>query len=1534
MPAPNNQLELIKMYLAAFIRAPERSGLDYWMGQLATGKSFSNMLETVFSLDIVRAIYPLDLPNVSFVTLIYVNVFGKSPDLEGLNYWAHQLDTGLSRGELVMVMINTGLSTPDGTPGKAYIVNRLAAAQFAVDQQYAQGADLSPAYLKSVMSNVTSDPASVVVATRAVNSSVTGIGLGAPLNSLFVGAASNGISAAEVKAGVAVTVDLKGTNAAINNTVEILLNRASFSTPIMKTLSDADIKAQKLDVVIPNSINWGADGSKVLSLVVRDASGNASLPGGDATVELNVIAPNSPTKPITIPVAVNGINSAEKSAGVQMIVDLAGSFAQVGDRVEVLLGGQVMSPAASAIVSSADLVAGKVSVVVSGAANWGADGEKIFSARVVDVAGNVGGIGGGIAVTLDATVPSTISASITIDAGVGGINPAEKAANMNVVVNLTNANAQAGDAIELLIDNKPFASSTLHVLTATELSTKTATLIIAGGDTGWGDVDGEKIISARIVDAAGNTGAAGGALKVTIDSTAPNSQNTSLSIAAAQNGINAAEVTAGVAVVVNLLGTGAAAGDTINILIGGLAFNPAVTAILSAADISAKAVTLTIPKTVNWGADGNKTLTASIVDSAGNIGSPGSGLSVLIDQKAPNAPTNALSIPAALNGINISEKLAGVGVSIDLTGTNAVAGDTVELLLGGVPFTAALLQILVAADITAGTVGMMIPNSAAWGVDGIKNISARVIDSAGNQGQPSSNIALNLDTVAPAGPTNILAVAANGGGGISPAERTAGVDVVINLTGTTVVAGDSVEILLGGVAFTTPVLHVLTANEVLVHSATATIGTAAGWGLDGSKVLTARFVDVAGNQGTAGGSLTVNLDGTAPGLPNSAILVPAATGGISSAEKTAGVAVTVDLTNTGAVAGDVVNIYIDGLAFATPVNTVLTAGQITAKQAILTIPSGAGWGADGSKVLTANVVDSLGNAGSFGGSVTVVLDTIAPTAVSNPVVIAASTNNINASEQAGGVNVQVFLSGAGAVAGDKVELLLAGAAWTTPVIATLIASDITNGFVNIAIPSSAGWGADGNKVISARVIDAAGNLGANGGGITVTLDTLAPNAPGSTLTVPANGGGGITAAEKNAGVAVTISLTGSNTVAGDTVEILLAGAAFTTPVTHVITAGEITGQSASVTIASGAGWGSDGAKTLTARFLDTSGNVGSAGGSISVTILDTVPPNAPSSAVSSVAASGGINAAEKTAGLAVVGYLAGTLAVAGDTMELFIDGASFASPVTHVISSSDITAGNYTFTVATGAGWGSEGSHILSMGVTDVAGNVGTKGGNLTVNLDTIAPTAPTNALVAAAAASGINSSEKTVGVVTTVDLTGTGAVAGDSIEILIGGLAFALPVLHVLTAGEITAGNANATIASGAGWGADGVKTLSSRVIDIAGNVGVGGGSLTTSLDTTMPAASGLPTYSDVNASGTINSGDTYVFAISEATTKTVGIGNMSVNNSHIFGTGATAVWNVAGTQLTLTLGTGANLQVGDTVTLIGISDAAGNMLNLAFTI
>jgi hypothetical protein len=169
MEFTGNQESLIKVYLAAFLRAPEKGGFDYWSGLLSSSSNLKTVINQIFDLPVVREIYPVSGTVVngsiyghgSFVTAIYNNVFGKAPDTDGLNFWANRLAQGQGRGELVLDMINAGLALPPSVSGQVYVANRYWAGKFAVMQQATDGGEISPANLRDAMDSVNASASSL-----------------------------------------------------------------------------------------------------------------------------------------------------------------------------------------------------------------------------------------------------------------------------------------------------------------------------------------------------------------------------------------------------------------------------------------------------------------------------------------------------------------------------------------------------------------------------------------------------------------------------------------------------------------------------------------------------------------------------------------------------------------------------------------------------------------------------------------------------------------------------------------------------------------------------------------------------------------------------------------------------------------------------------------------------------------------------------------------------------------------------------------------------------------------------------------------------------------------------------------------------------------------------------------------------------------------------------------------------------------------------------------------------------------------------
>ena len=146
-------LDITQIYLAGFLRSAELGGFNYWLGQ---NKPADQLATEIFNLSVVKAIYPDTMSDSAFVTAIYNNVFGRSPDAGGLNYWLNELKK-TTRGNLVLSMIRAGVNVPDGTSGKAFLVNRIEVASYAINQQQGHNIELIPGDLAFAQSLVNAE---------------------------------------------------------------------------------------------------------------------------------------------------------------------------------------------------------------------------------------------------------------------------------------------------------------------------------------------------------------------------------------------------------------------------------------------------------------------------------------------------------------------------------------------------------------------------------------------------------------------------------------------------------------------------------------------------------------------------------------------------------------------------------------------------------------------------------------------------------------------------------------------------------------------------------------------------------------------------------------------------------------------------------------------------------------------------------------------------------------------------------------------------------------------------------------------------------------------------------------------------------------------------------------------------------------------------------------------------------------------------------------------------------------------------------
>jgi serralysin len=116
--------ELAEMYVAYFNRAPDAEGLLYWADKLAEGRSMDQIAERFFNQDETRALYTDPSNTDAFVTAVYANVLGRTPDADGFTFWTGKLDAGeVTQGAFVLKII-LGAKNGGGANDVAYLSDK------------------------------------------------------------------------------------------------------------------------------------------------------------------------------------------------------------------------------------------------------------------------------------------------------------------------------------------------------------------------------------------------------------------------------------------------------------------------------------------------------------------------------------------------------------------------------------------------------------------------------------------------------------------------------------------------------------------------------------------------------------------------------------------------------------------------------------------------------------------------------------------------------------------------------------------------------------------------------------------------------------------------------------------------------------------------------------------------------------------------------------------------------------------------------------------------------------------------------------------------------------------------------------------------------------------------------------------------------------------------------------------------------------------------------------------------------------------
>ena len=358
----------------------------------------------------------------------------------------------------------------------------------------------------------------------------------------------------------------------------------------------------------------------------------------------------------------------------------------------------------------------------------------------------------------------------------------------------------------------------------------------------------------------------------------------------------------------------------------------------------------------------NQSLSADTVPSTGLVAT--SSTSPAVGTTSGISTSTATDSPAPL-----LQKTAAPTVTASLTfitGTSPSDNITSNSELNGTGLPNTVVNLTIDGSPIASTV--MADAQGTWSfkpsglADGAHTIVASQTDAFGNTG--TALLSFTLDTVAPSGGTPSL-VAGSDTGSFNTDNITAAtaptLTVVLNPS---VVAGDTVQLLLGGSPLAHPVTHVITASDVMAGSVSLTV-ISGDLGADGTKQVTAQFSDAAGNS-SMGSAQNFTLDTTAPVV---AITSP---GGLTN-QAAQTITGTVDVADAGAT----VTIF-NG---AIPIGSAIVQSDGTWSSSVTLN--------NGSNALTALVADAAGNLGASNG----VIYTIDEAPVATPVTLAAGTED-------------------------------------------------------------------------------------------------------------------------------------------------------------------------------------------------------------------------------------------------------------------------------------------------------------------------------------------------------------------------------------------------------------------------------------------------------------------------------------------------------------------------------------------------------------
>ena len=104
---------LTKLYIATFNRAPDKIGLDYWL--VKSQLDLEGVATSFFEQQETQDLYPKNYDTANFVNTVYQNLFNRTADDGGMDYWSGELNSGHISRSLFILAVTNGATGNDNT---------------------------------------------------------------------------------------------------------------------------------------------------------------------------------------------------------------------------------------------------------------------------------------------------------------------------------------------------------------------------------------------------------------------------------------------------------------------------------------------------------------------------------------------------------------------------------------------------------------------------------------------------------------------------------------------------------------------------------------------------------------------------------------------------------------------------------------------------------------------------------------------------------------------------------------------------------------------------------------------------------------------------------------------------------------------------------------------------------------------------------------------------------------------------------------------------------------------------------------------------------------------------------------------------------------------------------------------------------------------------------------------------------------------------------------------------------------------------